>query len=382
MKPHLFHGYVTVEGGVLSDVKPTHAGWNAGIQVVNATKFQFRVEHGGGVEGVMFRATSPFVRFDLFIDDREDPRVVNVGAKKVHPTWIPFDVAAPPPPPAVFPGPNPMGCLPAWTQKVAQGAWLCTDPTGIWHFRVASAKARQFEGEIFIEQGQISGLNLTNKGWADSVYLTRANRAIRFRFEAGGFGEQGFDFSATSPAVRFFMTTDGLPNLKLIHVGMVGANPPGIPFEAVRQAVAVVAVAPPPPPAGNPLYVRPPQLRPTGAPGGYWVWASPNGVWHVRVTTATVHQFNGAIVTDGGVLTGARATRPEWQGGIVVRGPKRIEFAFKVIGGEDGFDFSANTPCIKFYTSIDGRPTPLTHIRIGGDQHGPPNANSAFEVCR
>jgi len=149
---HLFHGYVTVEGGKLTSVKPTRKDWNDWVRLTSPAQVQFKFETTGGMDGFDFKADSPFIRFDIYIDGKRAPKAVKVGLAAKAPTAVPFDLYIPPPPPALAPpvqGPPPMGA-PVFAKKSPQGFWIWADPDNTWHVRSVSLKPRLFDGVIYI----------------------------------------------------------------------------------------------------------------------------------------------------------------------------------------------------------------------------------------
>jgi hypothetical protein len=300
-----------------------------------------------------------------------------------------------PPPPAPPPAPaaaldaaNPLG-QPAFGPGSPMAYWIWADPSGIWHLRVTTARApHTFHGAVTVEGGTLAGVRTTRPDWGDLVRLS-GRRQIQFRFMTQG-GMDGFDFRATSPVVRFDLYIDGRPMPRSVFVGAAMARPAASPFALQLARPAPPPLPPPPPPAptpppppppapvANPIYGRPPFTA--NSPMAYWIWASPNGTWHVRTTTARApHMFHGKVTTTGGRLTGVRATRVEWNDVVRVRRPNQIDFNLKVQGGTDGFDFRATTPCVRFHLLIDGRSRPRS-VFMGANLARP--AGIPFEVCR
>ena len=379
---HVFHGYVTVEGGRLTSVKPTRKDWNDFVRLTSAAQVQFKFETTGGMDGFDFKADSPFIRFDIYIDGKRAPKAVKVGLGRLSPKAIPFDLYIPPPPPAMAPpvaGPPPMGA-PVFAKKSPQGFWVWADPDNTWHVRSVSLKPRLFDGVAFIDGGRLTGLTKTNNEWGDAVYASPDGTKIYFHLLTAGFGTDGFDFKATSRAVRFNVKVDKKVNLKMVRVGAMGAVPAGMPFESQNAVAAPPPPPPPPPRAGNPIYGRPTLMQPN-SPMAYWIWADPTGVWYIYVTTARApHRFHGRIVTEDGVLTGLSASRPDWGGMVRAVTPKLIEYDLRAQGSVDGFRFKASTPCIRFYPQIDGAASGPQHVFMGQGNMRP--TSTPFRFCR
>jgi len=383
---HVFHGYVTVEGGQLTTVKPTRKDWNDWVKLTSPSQVQFKFETQGGMDGFDFKADSPFVRFDIYIDGKRMPRSTFVGMNKARPLAVPFDLALPPPAPPMGPpvaGPPPMGA-PVFAKKSPAGFWAWADPDNTWHVRSVSLKPRLFDGVIFIDGGRLAGIVKTNTEWGDAVYASPDGTKIYFHLETAGFGTDGFDFKATSRGVRFNVKVDKKVQLKMVHVGAMGASPAGMPFESVN-ALPVAAPPPPPPPVAvpptaNPIYGRPTLMTPN-SPMAYWIWAEPNGVWSVYVTTArALKRFHGRIVTEDGVLTGLTTSRPDWGGMVRAINPKVIEYDLRTQGTADGFRFKASTPCIRFYPQIDGAAAQPQSVFMGAGNVRP--TQTPFRFCR
>ena len=375
---HLFHGHVTVEGGSLTAVTPTRKDWKDWVRLTSPAQVQFKFETTGGMDGFDFRADSRFIRFDIYIDGKRMPRAVKVGISAKAPTAIPFDLFIPDPPPALAPpvqGPPPMGA-PVFAKKSPVGFWTWADPDNTWHVRTVSLKPRLFDGVIYIENGRLTGLTKTHTEWGDAVYASPDGTKIYFHLLTAGFGTDGFDFKASSRDVRFNVKVDKKVALKMVHVGAMGATPAGMPFFSSNAAPVVVA----PPPPANPIYGRPTMMTPT-SPMAYWIWAEPNGIWNIYVTTArAAHRFHGRIVTQDGVFTGLSTSRPEWGGAVRPVTPKLIEYDLRAQGSVDGFKFKASTPCIAFYPQIDGAAAGMQHVFLGAGNMRP--TSTPFRFCR
>jgi hypothetical protein len=381
---HVFHGYVTVEGGRLTSVKPTKKEWNDVVRLTSPAQVQFKFETTGGMDGFDFKADSPFVRFDIYIDGKRAPQAVKVGMYAQKPKAIPFDLYIPPPPPALAPpvqGPPPMGA-PVFAKKSPQGFWIWADPDNTWHVRAVSLKPRLFDGVIYIENGRLTGITKTNAEWGDAVYASPDGRQVFFHLNVAGFGTDGFDFKATSRDVRFNVKVDKKVQLKMVRVGAMGASPAGMPFFSTNAAPVVAPPPPPPPPPvrGNPIYGRPSLMTPN-SPMAYWIWVDPNGTWNIYVTTArALKRFSGRIISQDGVFTGLGTSRPDWGGMVRLAGPKVVQYDLRTQGTADGFRFRSSTPCIAFYPEIDGVAAQPQHVFMGAGNMRP--TQTPFKFCR
>jgi hypothetical protein len=116
-----------------------------------------------------------------------------------------------------------------------------------------------------------------------------------------------------------------------------------------------------------------------GAPAAYWIWADPNGMWHLRTTTAgSPHRFRGRIAGATGAIVDVRPSRLDF-GDRLRSGPRGVGFDFHTRGHIDGVDFRpADNGCVRFALFIDGGPHPK-RIFVGAQGVEPPHAH--FAAC-
>lgn len=184
----------------------------------------------------------------------------------------------------------------------------------------------------------------------------------------------------------------------------VVVQPPPVTVVPVRPPPPVLVQPAPPPPVvvqPGPPYgpveeyaeVRTPPVRagigdargqPThferGRHAAYWIWVTPDGVWHLRMPTGGRDaRFQGRIVGDGGAVVQLVAvTRAELADRVVQR-RRAVHFDLTAQGGFDGLDFRAeNNACVRFRLRLDGEDE-LKRVFLGAQ--GVPAPSDHFIAC-
>ncbi len=121
-------------------------------------------------------------------------------------------------------------------------------------------------------------------------------------------------------------------------------------------------------PPGRPDFVA-------GAPEGYWIWQDRQG-WHLRTTSDVPRRFQGNIETVGGQVSTVRPVGST-DGGVRREG-SNIDFDYRALGGEQGFDWTASSGCNRFELYIDGETRPL-RVFLGSVETSP--VRVPFAVC-
>ncbi|MBI4675828.1 MAG: hypothetical protein HY741_29665 [Chloroflexi bacterium] len=255
--------------------------------------------------------------------------------------------------------------------SATNGLWVWSEDVSgqqVLHVRVGSdGSAHTFTG--IIRTGGVSNFYdavVVNGTGDDTVTSPRYNR-VDFTLATTGGGE-GVDVNWSGAWLVLDLQVDGVSNPAQIFYGAAGTAATGNPLgvRAGREGWLALPIT----------MLDGPTAFERNIANGYYLYRTPNGVYHMRLTTTstdTLVLYRGSIITEEGFFRAKRRFLGDPRDYVFLVRPKEVLFQFFTLGHLDGFDWivggGAKPDNMTFTLKMNGK-LAAPNISLGSNPFG------------
>ena len=253
----------------------------------------------------------------------------------------------------------------------ANGLWVWSEDVGgqeVLHLRAGSdGSAHTFTGTLRTNKtGNFYDVALVNATGDDAVAQTRYN-TLTFTLATAGDGE-GIDVNWSATQLMLDLQMDGAANPDVMFYGAAGTAATGNPLRVVagKEGLLVLPL---------PLLDGPTAFEKNVA-NGYFFYRTPNGRYHLRVTTTSTDDlvlYRGNLQIEQGNFVAKRIILRDPGDFVRKVTPKRIAFRFLTKGFVDGMDWIVGgdgKPDDMVFTLKMGKGPAAPHVSLGSNPFG------------